>query len=617
MIENSSVIIDTLQKSAILQSCTNRDLSRLAPYTTEKSLNAGEILYSDNSPADHFYIIVNGEIEVKSGKRSLNVVTENSIGEESINPDAKYLTTAVARTKAHLIAVPRENLVTMFESNPELKDRIYASLVNHYSYNKMKDVDFPTGKQKKSGTEAENLKITGWFLAVVVPALILILGSFFGFEWKPRIYMTVASATIIMWIFRLSHEFIPSILAILVILILDVAPASVALSGFSSGSFFMALSIFGISSLLVSSGLTYRIVINLFRLLPVSQRWHSFAIFITGIILTPLLPSANGRISLAAPILSDMTDSLGYKSCGKAATRLGNSTFTGFTLFSSMFLSSKAIHFVVFGLLPVQVREQFNWCYWVYASLVAGAVMLILTVIVTGIMFRNSETPKLSRDLINAQHKLLGRLTIREWAAMGGVLLFTAGIATSSIHKIQLPWIGLTVLYVVLASGFLSPKEFRSNIDWTFLIYLATLIGLVKSMSYIGLDSMLGSKFIWLGYFCGTNIYLFILLLSCSIFIMRFFIPNNATVAILASVLFPIAGLSGINPWIVGFIILIISDAWIMPYQSTYYLLFDSLTHKKRVFNRKLILRFNLLSILFRIAAVYASIPFWRAIGIL
>jgi DASS family divalent anion:Na+ symporter len=515
------------------------------------------------------------------------------------------------------LSIPRENLITLFDSDPDLKDRIYASLVNHHSYNKLQNVSDTVLETEEAEIEIGKMKIFGWLLAIILPALILIFGNDLGFDWKTKIFLTVASSTVVMWIFRLAHEFIPSIFAILVILILDVAPPSVALSGFTSGSFFMAMSIFGISSLLVSSGLTYRIVINLFRLMPMSQGWHSYAIFITGIILTPLLPSANGRISLATPIVNDMTDSLGYKPKGKAATRLGVSAFSGFTLFSSVFLSSKAIHFVVFGLLPAQVREQFNWGYWFYASLVAGAVMLVLYIIFSSIIFRNTEVPRLSKELINAQHKLLGPVTSQEWAALGGILLFAIGIATSSIHKIQLPWIGLTVLYIVLASGFLKKKEFRINIDWTFLIYLATLIGLVKSMSYIGLDKLLGSNFMWLGNFSGTNIYLFILLLSGCIFFMRLFIPNNATVAILASVLFPIAGLSGINPWIVGFIILIMSDAWVMPYQSTYYVLFDSLTRKKALYNQKLIVKFNLMSILFRLAAVYASIPFWRAIGIL
>ena len=114
-----------------------------------------------------------------------------------------------------------------------------------------------------------------------------------------------------------------------------------------------------------------------------------------------------------------------------------------------------------------------------------------------------------------------------------------------------------------------------------------------------------------------NNFYLFVPMLSLSTMLLRLFIPNTATVAILASVLFPISLLNGINPWVIGFIILIMSDSWIMPYQCSYYLLFDELTSPKKLFSKPMILKFNFISIVFRIAAVYASIPFWKSVGIL
>ena len=89
-------------------------------------------------------------------------------------------------------------------------------------------------------------------------------------------------------------------------------------------------------------------------------------------------------------------------------------------MFSSIFLSSKAIHFIIFGLLPPQVREQFGWIYWLYAAGVAGIVMLVFYFIITQIMFSNRERPGLSMEIIRAQHDVLGPLSSKEWAALGG-----------------------------------------------------------------------------------------------------------------------------------------------------------------------------------------------------
>lgn len=599
----------------MFSSCKHIDLARIVPHVVYENYKKDELVFESDQKVEFFYVLLKGKVELKSGKRSLAVIEDGSFGEETVYKNAKYLSTAVTQEDSTFLKIPQKQLLELLEKYPDLKDDSYSNLINHHSYNKLE-------KKKKSKKKIEkekstNLTILGWLLTIVVPLVIFIFGDTFGFDWKNRIFIIVAATTVIMWIFRLANEFIPSIFAILVILILDIAPPEVALSGFTSGSFFMAMSIFGISALLVSSGLTYRLVIYLFKILPLSQFWHSIAIFITGILMTPLLPSANGRISLATPILIDMAESLGYKPRGKATTRLAIATFSGFTMFSTIFLSSKAIHFVIIGLLPNQVSDQFTWSFWFYASLVAGFVLLIFYILLTQILLVNDEKPNLSKEIIDIQYKILGPLTKEEWAALGGILLFAVGIATSTIHKIQLPWIGLTVLYVILAFGYMSKKEFRINIDWTFLVYLGTLIGIVKSMSYIGIDKVLGKNLAWLGVYSNTNFPLFVLLLSTAILFMRLFIPNNATVAILASVLFPIASVSGVNPWIIGFIILIMSDAWILPYQSTYFVLFEELINEKKLFNIKLMLKFNFITIVFRLLAIYASIPFWRYIGIL
>lgn len=614
---NGQQIIRCLKDTEVFCSCSSRDLARILPCVSERRLNPDEVLFQSDSPADTLYLLLEGRIVLKSKKRVLDEVTEGTIGEEVIDDKGRYLSDAIAISSSTVLSIPREHLADLFETNPALRSDVYSNLINHFVDKTLRGEHIEKEPEKVPHEKSSALKITGWILSILVPAIILYFGESLGLDWKSKIFLTVVSSTIMMWIFRLAHEFIPSIFAVLVILILDIAPPSVALSGFTSGSFFMALSIFGLSAVLISSGLTYRIVITLLRYVPLSQFWYTLTIFFTGIFLTPLFPSANGRISLASPILEDMVDSLGYRKSDKAATRLSVATFAGFTLFSGIFLSSKSIHFVIFGLLPVQVQDQFNWGYWLYASLAAGAVLFILYMIVTGIMFHNREIPRLSKEQIEEQRKILGPLNTQEWAAMGGILLFLIGIATSSIHKIQLPWIGLTVLYVVLALEFLSKKEFKASIDWTFLIFLGTLIGLVKSMSYIGLDHQIGQHLIVIGEYTRTNFPLFVLLLSLCIFVLRLFIPNNATVAILASVFLPIAEISGINPWVVGFIILMMSDAWLMPYQCTYYLLFEELTGKKKLFDKTSLLQFNLVSVLFRLAAIYASIPFWRFLGIL
>ncbi len=67
-------------------------------------------------------------------------------------------------------------------------------------------------------------------------------------------------------------------------------------------------------------------------------------------------------------------------------------------------------------------------------------------------------------------------------------------------------------------------------------------------MSYIELDKWIGSNLGWMGYYMSNNFSLFIIIFLITILGIRLFLPNNATVAIFATILIPMAEVNGINP---------------------------------------------------------------------
>lgn len=427
----------------------------------------------------------------------------------------------------------------------------------------------------------------------------------------------ILSATITMWIFSLVPEFIPAIFAILSLLVLGVAPSSVILSGFSSGSFFMAMSLFGLGAIIADSGITYRAVLIAAKYLPFSQFWYSLSLLINGILLTPVLPSTNGRIKLIGVLLIELLDSIGLRSRGKTATNLAVSTFMGVSLFSYIFLSSKSANFLVYGLLPSQVQQQFTWGFWLTATAVAGLVTFIFYLVASYFIFRNNEPPQILQQQVDNQLKVLGKTTNMEWLALSSACLFLMGITTASVHKIDLPWIALGVFFLFLSLGLMGKKDFQSKIDWSFLILLGSLVGLAKTMSYIELDQWIGDNLGWLGYYMDNNFSLFIIIFLCTVLFVRLFLPNNATVAIFATILIPMSETQGINPWLIGILLLSFSDIWLFPYQCSYYLLFKEIMSGSYMFNEQLMRQTNLLTIGIRLAAIYISFPYWEKLGLM
>ena len=463
----------------------------------------------------------------------------------------------------------------------------------------------------------KNFRNIGWILCILIPTVIFCRASATGVEWHLKVFATIFSVTILMWVFRLVPEFVACIFAVTVIVVLDVVPTRIALSGFASGSFFMAMSIFGLAALLVSSGLINRLALLLLHYGPHTHFWYAFALFFTGVVFTPVIPSANGRISIASPILLKMVNLLDCRPRDKGATLLSIAAFAGFSGFSTIFLTGKSVNFVIYGLLPTQVRENLTWLNWSIAAVVTAGVMILLCFIAAAVMFRGGYRSNAKEGQMHFELKEMGPLTIKEWVALGGMLAFLIGVLTMSIHKIDLPWIALFLLTILLVFEFLSRKEFERNLNWPFLIYIAGLVSLVKSMEYVGFSHLMERHMAWLGFFMKEQFLVFVLLLTLCIALIRIFVPNNATIGIFVMTLFPMAEANGINPWIVGFVVLVLSDGWIMPYQCTYYILFRDLTSQQQTYNENLFLRFNVVQYMIRLVAICASIYYWKFLGIL
>src|SRR5690606_32394488 len=101
--------------------------------------------------------------------------------------------------------------------------------------------------------------LSGWLLATAVPfAVFFLLRNAPDIAGVQTAYLlAVVSSAVVMWVFRLLPDFVPALFAVLGIVLLNLTPPEVALSGFSSDTFFMALSIFALSVVTTTSGFSY------------------------------------------------------------------------------------------------------------------------------------------------------------------------------------------------------------------------------------------------------------------------------------------------------------------------------------------------------------------------
>ncbi len=601
-----------LTSQPLFAGCRSLDLARLLPHLREKRLAAGTVLFKHGDPADTLYLQAEGE--VRFSIRGLESGRPSVLGEETVLGLRGLIGEALAITDCRFWTLPRRQLASLVAECPAVRDRATASLASRFN-----EQPTPLPVVTVSPRQGSWREVIGWLLATITPLVLLFLLRHDPLlpSLPARYYVAILGSVAVMWMFRLLPDFIPVLFALLALIVFGVAPPQAILSGFGSDGFFMALSVLGLGTVIRGSGLGFRLLLLLIGARPHSRWWHNFCVFMVGLLLTPIIPSANGRISIVSSFVPELLGDGDRKQRLREAGRLTVSALSGASIFSAVFLSSKSINFLMFGYLPPQEQLRFQWTYWLVAGSVAGLALLGFYLLTWSLIFRARTPAPLSRETVRAQLATLGRLAPAEMAALGGIVVFAASLATSAIHRIEVPWIALSILFGLLMFGFLDKQDFRRDIDWSFLFFLGGLIGMVKTMRLVGVDRWLAVHCAWLNSYMLHDIHLFIPLLAAVIFLVRLVLPINATAVIFMTLLMPTAVAGGVNPWLIGFMILFLVETYIFPYQASYYLQYCSLTGYGQPSQDKRLVPFNLLVMAMKVAALYLSLPWWHHLGLL
>lgn len=545
-----NVIYDELSKIPAFKILDLQVLSKIFPYFYQREYSRGSHVYYMGDKADNLYILVEGKIRLESynkaityydkeigkknwiiGKPVYDELEKGIFGEEiAIGKDSKYNSNAYVTKDAKVIILPRKVFNQLLSKNQEFVKMIMDSMVNHFIFDKgSKSEDTAEVEEKKAKkeetSEVDIFNLFSWILVIITPLIIYNFSSYFDLDWRTKNFFIILAVTVLIWIFRLLPDFVANIFAMVSIVILDIVPLQVAFSGFTSGSFHMAMSVFGMSILFLHSGLSYRAVLYILKIIPNSQIFYNIFIFLFCFVIVPIFPSANGRLILMGPIMIDILQSLGYKKKGRASHLIVNVVLNGLTLLSSVFLSSKLIHFVIYGLLSRQTAEFFNWGNWFIASIGFLISVVVIFFLLLTLFYKNNEQATISKSVVNYQLKILGPMNYGEYGALFSIIFFMLGILTISYHKISISWIGMVVLFILLSLKFLSKKNFQMKIDWAFLVYLATLLGIVKVMSFLNLNKYVLMLFNFFPFYYITFFlenYFILYIVSMAVFIFSF-----------------------------------------------------------------------------------------------
>ena len=474
------------------------------------------------------------------------------------------------------------------------------------------------GKGRRSGDDGVRAGVVvGWACVFVLPPMIYVLGLAAGLNVEASIFTAMLGAAVLLWVFGLVEEFVPALVAVVATLFIGLAPADVALAGFASPGLLLLLGVYALSAVIASSGLSYRLMLRLLLWLPDKPLWHQVTLLVSGYVLSPLMPSTNTRLSLLMPVFKDMATGLKLPERGPAITALLASTFGGALLFSPMMATSKSSNIAALNFLPAQMQTEFSGLFWLVAAGVAALGMTTAHLFVLPRLFPSGKEAPLPREHMKQQLEVMGRLKPAEWIAAAGFVFFLIGCATVAWHQVKPAYLAGCVLLGLLLSGTLLRKDFQRQVDWPMIFFLLGMDSMIRIMDHLGLAELLATAVGGVFGFVQGDIGLFILAALGTTLTVRLVLPVTAGMLTSAIVLLPVAAAQGINPWICIFCTAVFSDISFFRHQGTNGLIQIRAAGLFEQVDEPSFMRYNMLMNLARVAVIYASIPWWRWLGLL
>lgn len=601
-----------MQAEPLFARLSGRALARLLGAAELRQVAAGQRVMQAGAPASELLLVLQGALAVQpSSDAACGSVTV--VGEEVLAGAPAYVRSASAVGDTRLIVLSKRALLDVLAEMPALAQAAQSALLSRVSGTAMPE---PSAVATGQAVRTSRREVWGWGCTLFLPLLLLGLGLRQGWALPNTLFLAILAATVSMWMFSLVDEFVPPLFAMAAMLLVDLAPASVVLSGFASSGLILFVAVYVLGGVLVASGLSYRLILWMRLLLPDTPFWHGFALVASGYALSPIMPSSNSRMTLVLPLYRDFCSAGGVQPGSRAHTRLAAATYAGSMNMSPMFLTSKSSNLIVFAMLPTQLQDEFQGLFWFVAALVCALVVTGGHFVLDRLFFGPGQAMPAAKDQVREQLALLGPLGAEERFTLMGLALLVLGAAGVSWHHIPLPWVGGFILVALLLYGLVSKKNFQNYVDWPMVFFLLSLQGLTGVMEHLHLVDQIKP---WIDGMAGLlqqDITRLVLLELVVVLVVRLALPITAGMVVSAILLMPLAAVTGINPWLIGFLAAMFSDLWFFPYQSSTYTQLRVVDGKGRMFDEPLFLRFNLASCALRVLAVGVSIPYWDALDL-
>ena len=126
--------VELLKRVPLFSQCTRKELSLVAAVADEIDLGEGRELTRQGAPGREFFVLVEGEADVRRNGRKVRTLSDGDFfGEIALVTKRPRTATVVARTPVRVLVVTDRSFRRMLEESPSMQTKVLQALAERLS----------------------------------------------------------------------------------------------------------------------------------------------------------------------------------------------------------------------------------------------------------------------------------------------------------------------------------------------------------------------------------------------------------------------------------------------------------------------------------------------------
>lgn len=422
---------------------------------------------------------------------------------------------------------------------------------------------------------------------------------------------------IINWIARPMPDFLVILIMITMWAALKVLPFGVAFGAFSGGTIWLLISVFAISAAITKSGLLKRSSLLVMKLFPPTFKGQVLALMGTGLVVGPAIPSSMAKISIAGPMAAGIGNNLGFADKSKGMVGMFLAMYTGFSLLAPVFISASFFGYMIHGLMPEGVQQQFTWGYWFLSMIPWALVVVVLSYFAITKLYAPETPATMTKEAVNRQISELGPLSRDERVTaivVGICVVFWILESVTGIPAVIPTIVGSVVL---TALNVINIPDWNSKVPWHIIIFAGGVMGIAGALKSVGIVAWIETTFGPSLEVVAANPFIFVIAGSLLMFALRFVLVDHMTAFIMFIIIFsPFCIAVGMNPMIAGFVAYVNVMPFVVYYQNIQFVVaYEAFGGEAKIPFKK-VMPYYFVFTGICIAGLLVSVPYWSALGL-